>query len=82
MKCREMLGELSDYIDGELEERLCAEIEAHMRDCPDCRVMVDTLRRTVLLYRMHGQAEMPPEVRSRLHAVLELEALQGGAAKV
>lgn len=75
MKCREMLGALSDYIDGELEERLCAEIEAHMRDCPDCQVMVDTLRKTVVLYRTHGQATMPADVRSRLYAVLDLDAL-------
>jgi anti-sigma factor RsiW len=75
MKCKDMLGALSDYIDGELEEHLCAEIEAHLRDCPDCQVMVDTLRKTVLLYRTHGQAEMPSAVISRLYAVLELEAL-------
>ena len=76
MKCGEMLGALSDYIDGELEARLCAEIEAHMRECPDCQVMVDTLRKTVVLYRRHGHAEMPPDVRTRLYAVLDLEALK------
>jgi anti-sigma factor RsiW len=76
MECKEMLAELSDYIDGELEERLCAEIEAHMRDCPDCQVMVDSLRRTVVLYRTHGQSELPPDVRSRLYTVLDLDALQ------
>lgn len=77
MKCGEMLEMLSDYIDGELEARLCAEIEAHMRECPDCQVMVDTLRKTVVLYRIHGHAEMPPGVRTRLYAVLDLEALKG-----
>ena len=76
MKCRQMLGALSDYIDCELEARLCAEIEAHMRDCPDCQVVVDTLRKTVVLYRSHGRVEMPADVRSRLYAALGLEALQ------
>jgi anti-sigma factor RsiW len=76
MKCGEMLEALSDYIDGELEARLCAEIEAHMRDCPDCQIMVDTLRKTVVLYRLHGQVEVPPDVRSRLHAVLDLEEMR------
>lgn len=79
MKCREMLGALSDYIDGEIEERLCAEIEAHMQNCPDCQVMVDTLRKTVVLYRTHGQAQMPDDVRSRLYAVLELDRLDAQA---
>jgi anti-sigma factor RsiW len=76
MKCGELLGALSDYIDGELEARLCAEIEAHMRDCPDCQIMVDTLRKTVVLYRMHGQVEVPADVRSRLYAVLDLESMR------
>ena len=76
MKCGEMLGALSDYIDGELEERLCAEIEAHMQDCPDCHVVVDTLSKTVVLYRTHGQSEMPQDVRSRLYAVLNLDELR------
>ena len=31
MKCREMLGALSDYIDDELEEHLCAAIERRDR---------------------------------------------------
>ncbi len=74
-KCGEMLGALSDYLDGELEARLCAEIEAHMAGCPDCKIMVDTLRKTVVLYRTRGQAEVPDDVRSRLYAVLVLEAL-------
>jgi anti-sigma factor RsiW len=74
-RCGELLGALSDYIDGELEEQLCAQIEAHMRDCPDCRVMVDTLRKTVVLYRTHGQVDVPPDVQDRLYAVLDLETL-------
>jgi len=75
-KCKDMLGELSNYIDGELDADLCAEIEAHLRDCPDCRLMVDTLRKTVVVYRRHGQGEFPPDVRSRLYAVLDLEAMR------
>ena len=73
MKCQHMLGALSDYIDDELEARLCAEIKAHLKKCPDCQVMVDTLNKTVVLYRTHGQAEMPADVQTRLYAVLELE---------
>jgi len=74
--CRDMLGALSDYIDGELEEKLCAEIEEHMKECPDCRIVVDTLRKTVLLYRTHGQTELPEDVLSRVHLALDIEAIR------
>jgi len=33
--CRDWLGSLSDFVDGELQDALCAEIERHMADCAD-----------------------------------------------
>ena len=41
--CRDLLAELSAYIDGELEPDLCTEIEAHMAGCRDCRSVITTL---------------------------------------
>ena len=49
--CRELLGSLSDYVDGAADAVLCAEIERHLEGCDNCRVVVDTLGRTVSLYR-------------------------------
>ena len=71
--CKNLLSQLSDYIDGELETALCAEIEHHMADCPDCRAVVNTLEKTIELYRTAGRAEVPPDVRNRLYKVLKLE---------
>lgn len=67
-----MLGALSEYIDGELDESLCAEIERHLADCGNCQVMVDTLRKTVILYRENGQQAVPADAKARLYAVLNL----------
>lgn len=72
--CREMLDQLSDFIDGELETALCAELETHLADCPDCRVMVDTMRRTIVLYRSQAPADLPAAVKDRLYRVLKLKA--------
>ena len=71
--CQELLGQLSDYIDGELEAALCAELEAHLAECPNCRVMVDTVRKTITLYRSQAPSELPVEVQERLFKVLELD---------
>lgn len=71
--CKEMLGSLSDYVDGELDPELCAEITRHMSGCGDCRVMVDTFRKTVVLYRSYGHEELPDDAKARLFAVLRLE---------
>lgn len=71
--CRELLGQFSDYIDGDLEAALCAEIEAHLAGCPDCQVMIDTMRKTITLYHTQAAAELPSDVEKRLYKVLNLE---------
>ncbi len=70
--CHELLHQLSDYIDGTLEASLCAELDAHLADCSDCRVMVDTVRRTITLYRAGALTELPPGVEERLLQVLRI----------
>ncbi len=72
-ECTEHLDCLSEYIDGELDPELCAEIERHMAECGDCRIVVDTLRKTVSLYRNYGHEEVPADARERLYTVLKLE---------
>jgi anti-sigma factor RsiW len=76
-ECRKLLKDLSDYVDGDLDETLCVEIERHMDECDNCRVVVDTLRKTVLLYRDLPAEPMPPEAEARLFRCLDLEAFVG-----
>ena len=74
--CRHLLGTLSDYVDGELGVALCAELERHLAECENCRVVVDTLRRTIYLYHATSSPEpVPDEVKERLHKRLRLEDL-------
>ena len=68
--CHALLGELSAYIDGELDPGLCAEINAHMADCQNCRAVVHTLQETVALYRDLPRPALPDEVGQRLRRLL------------
>lgn len=71
--CRDMLGDLSDYLDGQASQDICAEIERHMASCEDCRIVVNTFEKTVLLYRDLPQPEVPDGARQRLYQVLDLQ---------
>ena len=72
-ECPDLIHELSDYLDGVAAPEICAEIERHLKDCPDCKVMVDTLDKTITLYReREADIEMPEDVRQRLFIVLDL----------
>lgn len=72
--CRYLLGSLSEYIDSTLEGELCAEIERHLSECENCRVVVDTLRKTVsIVHTTHDDPSMPEDVRERLLKRLDLD---------
>jgi len=72
--CAEMIGTLSDYIDGELSPELCQSLEEHLKDCQDCRVVVDTMKKTIELYKMEADKEsIPSKVKERLFARLNLD---------
>jgi anti-sigma factor (TIGR02949 family) len=73
--CTHLLSSISDYVDGELDESLCQELEQHLADCPDCRVVLDTTRKTVYLYHESSaeSAQVPDDVRQRLFKCLNLE---------
>ncbi len=78
--CQDYLRNFSDYIDGELPPDFCAELESHLKECPNCRVVFNTLQRTVELYQGNlDEEQLPGEVRSRLFARLELDDCSGKA---
>lgn len=80
VECRDLLRSLSDYVDGELDEALCAAIEQHMAECDNCRIVVDTLRKTVTLYHALSQepTPLPQEVQQRLFRALEGQLQEHG----
>lgn len=72
--CRELLSSLSEFIDGALETELCAQIESHLAECENCRIVVDSLRKTITLYQQTSQEpDLPEDVRLRLFKRLDLE---------
>jgi anti-sigma factor (TIGR02949 family) len=72
--CRKLLGSLSEYVDGELDDELCNVLEQHLEHCEDCRIVVDTLKKTVYLYHQTEPAEnLPTDIRYRLFKSLKLE---------
>ena len=72
--CRHLLASLSEYVDGTLGDDLCTEIEHHLEDCDNCRIVIDSLRKTIYLYQTTSEsASMPDDVRQRLFLRLDLD---------
>ena len=72
--CVELLGSLSSYIDGDLDPKLCQELEKHLDGCDDCRIVLDTTKRTIdLVHSPIEKPAIPDEVRERLFKRLNLD---------
>lgn len=78
--CKDYLAQFSDYIDRNLPADFCTQIDEHLMECPDCRIVFNTLQRTVELYQNTPEDEdqLPGPVRSRLFARLHLDDLETG----
>ncbi len=74
LNCESLLRSLSEYIDGALNPGLCREIEKHLAGCENCRVVLNTTRRTIDLVQAPAEKPvLPDEVRERLFKRLDLD---------
>ena len=71
--CKALLGSLSEYIDGELPTDLCAQLEKHIEGCDNCRIVLNTTRRTIDLVQVSSEENVPDDVRERLFKRLNLD---------
>ena len=70
-KCSDYIGELNDYLDGEVSSELCEEIDKHVGECKNCRLMIDSMKMTVKLCREGIQENLPPELENKLNNLLK-----------
>ena len=72
--CEELLFSLSLYIDGDLSPELCQELEKHLAGCDNCRVVLNTTKRTIdLVHAPIEKLDVPEDVRERLFKRLNLD---------
>ena len=69
-ECREVFEMLSEYLDGELPVDTCEQIEKHIADCPPCIEFVESLRKSVSVFRDYRPAENPPPLDPRAKQLL------------
>jgi hypothetical protein len=70
MECEELLAALNDYVDGDLDPGICEAFQEHLDGCNPCQIVVDNIRKTIMLYKSGEPYEMPPEFHEKLHEQL------------
>jgi anti-sigma factor RsiW len=75
MNCTDLLSHLSDYFDEQLSADLRTEIQVHTDSCQHCRVVLNTTRQTIEVYKDNQIYEVSTELRERLHKAIMTKCL-------
>ena len=51
LRCNEIAKYVCENLDEHLNSRRCREIKKHLQTCPKCTKQLDSLKKTVFLYR-------------------------------
>jgi anti-sigma factor RsiW len=70
LNCQGLIAELTEYLDGALDVTIRVELEQHLMKCQNCRVVVNTTRKTIEIFCNAEPAPLPEDVRGRLHDAL------------
>ena len=66
MNCDELIEQLSEYLDPDAREELCRQINEHLSHCKNCRVEVDTARKTIQIVQSPQVIDTPVWVSEQL----------------
>jgi RNA binding exosome subunit len=80
INCQEVLDHLSDYLEEDVAAELRTQIEAHLNGCRHCHLEVDTLQRTVQLYRADDIVGTPIILSERIKSALAAAYREKGCA--
>jgi anti-sigma factor RsiW len=67
--CRDFVEFLIEYFSGDLAEAERTAFEAHLAECPECLVYLETYQKTIQLVKAaydHPEEEVPDEVPEEL----------------
>jgi predicted anti-sigma-YlaC factor YlaD len=67
LTCEDLVKHLSDYLDNELDEELSRAAQEHLGTCENCKVVLDTTKQTILLYKKNRIIELPSSRKNQLY---------------
>ena len=70
MNCEELLRALNEVIDDESAMALYNDFAVHLAGCNPCQLVVDNIRKTIVLYKSGVPYEIPSKFQDRFRDAL------------
>ncbi len=82
MKCKDVYKYICENLDADVNSAKCRAIRKHLDSCPDCSAYLDSLKKTILLYKKESGPSVPLKTDKRLHKVINLAMLELSTPKL
>jgi anti-sigma factor RsiW len=69
MSCERIQELLSPYLDGDLSPSERAEMDSHLKACPDCAELLGRLRTALAAFASFPEVDLSEDLRARLSAI-------------
>lgn len=73
MKCKEAYFRICENLDADPNSAKCRQVLKHLESCPDCSAFLDSVKKTISLYRAEPAPHMPAGAHKRLVKAIDLE---------
>lgn len=70
MNCKNVMRELSNYIDGDLDPHMMEDFERHLEHCEECSIILDQTKKFIAILSGSKLFDLPDDVRARLRAAV------------
>jgi anti-sigma factor RsiW len=75
--CSKFFCKLGDFLDGEMENECCTEMEQHIEGCEKCKIVIRTIRMTMNICHEHATEDVPETVKLRVRQVIRERFFMG-----
>jgi len=73
---KDVYKQICDFMGEDLNAPVCKEVAEHLESCPDCKVYLDTVKKTVTICQeSEKEEELPEDIKNRLFNVLNIRSL-------
>ncbi len=72
VRCAEVVQHLCGDLDEKIDSPSCRALKKHLEECPDCTAYLDSLKKTITLYRRYPEPRPSATRREKLMSVLKL----------
>lgn len=79
MKCKEAYLRICDNLDADPNSAKCRQVLKHLEKCPDCAALLDSVKKTVSLYRSAPTPRIPSATHRKLIKTINI-AWESGPA--